>query len=148
MFGPTMRTKLCASGLPTTVCGVALSPVKPAGAAGATAGSHLRNVLIGPPRAALNSGATPSLHVLPTTPKQPMSTVSLISKPGTTAGTSKVLEPKGWVTVKVPGFGVLNRNRTRWKTLISGGPANRAASRANSARPGPAAVKGMNEARV
>src|SRR5437667_403193 len=44
MFGPSMRTKFCgtASGLPMTGCGVAASPVKPAGAAGAAAGSQRR----------------------------------------------------------------------------------------------------------
>src|SRR5215471_540532 len=41
-FGPSRRTKLLPVGLPVTVCGVAASPMKPGGGAGAVA-SHFRN---------------------------------------------------------------------------------------------------------
>src|SRR5437016_2029470 len=51
-LGPSTLKKLVPSGEPTTACGRAKLPMNPAGAAGATAGSHVRKGSIAPARAA------------------------------------------------------------------------------------------------
>src|SRR5438874_1371648 len=60
---PDTVTEFTPRGLPTTAWGVMPSPMKPVGAAGATAGSHLRNGPTDPPRALPKAPGTPGIFV-------------------------------------------------------------------------------------
>src|SRR4051812_12106680 len=101
-FGPSIRTKFVPSGLPVTAWSVAPSPTNPAGAAGATLGSQVRNGPKRPVMAAPQSHTPPALcavTLVPHGPSPPMSCVPTFFAMAPLPSVLYSSTPNGWVTV-------------------------------------------------
>src|SRR3954453_18666922 len=106
--GPSTRKKFVFKALPTPGCATVTSPGQPAGAAGATAGSHFKN---GPGRLPRVWSNTPSGVSDPTS--------SVVLTPLNAPGSEvTVSTPNGWVTLySAPSCSPEARNRIRPKVI-------------------------------